>query len=135
MFVFLASPCKNRAKEPKVKIVRQSKWYIQIDGKKEGPYSYNQLRDHPFVTPFTLAKKKMAIKGKKGQWRMMGQIAELKSLFQATESTKRPNERKRGQFADVLVNSLGAHTTSLLIWSILALLLILFIMFTYSGHR
>lgn len=115
--------------------MRQSRWYIKIDGKKEGPYSYNQLRDHPFVTPFTLAQKKMAIKGKKSQWRMMGQIAELKSLFQATEATKGKKSEKKDQFADVLVNSVSAHTSSLLIWSILTLLAILFVMFTYSGHR
>lgn len=115
--------------------MRQSRWYIKIDGKKEGPYSYNQLKGHPFVTPFTLAQKKMPIKGKKSQWRMMGQIAELKSLFQATESAQGAKGRKKGQFADVLVNSVSAHTSSLLIWSILALLFILFIMFTYSGRR
>lgn len=115
--------------------MRQSRWYIKIDGKKEGPYSYSQLKDHPFVTPFTLAQKKMPIKGKNGQWRMMGQIAELKSLFQATEGAREQIPSKKGQFADVLVGSVSSHTPSLLIWSVLALLFILFIMFTYSGHR
>lgn len=115
--------------------MRQSRWYIKIDGEKEGPYSYNQLKGHPFVTPFTLAQKKMAIKSKKSPWRMMGQIAELKPLFQATESREGQKARKKGQFADVLVNSVSAHSTSLLVWSLLALLAILFVMFTYSGHR
>ena len=114
--------------------MRQSKWYIKIDGKKEGPYTRDELRDHPFVTPFTLAQKKVAIKGKKAQWRMMGQIAALKGLFQKTHHVEKKKHGSKPNMADVLVGSTGTHLSSILIWSVLTLLAILFIMFSFTSH-
>lgn len=52
-------------------------WFLQVDGKKEGPYSLRELKWHPKVTPDTLAWKE----GFKA-WLPIRQIPELKPLFE-----------------------------------------------------
>lgn len=111
--------------------MRQSKWYIKIDGKKEGPYTLEDLRNHPFVTPFTEARKKTAYKGAK--WRMMGQIPELKGLFQKTSPVEGVKKDER-RISDVLVSATDSYMGSMLVWSVIALLVILFIVFTFTNH-
>lgn len=55
-------------------------WYIKLEESIEGPYSIQQLRHHPRVTPDTLAKKKDW-----QVWRPIRYIYELRAVFEDAE--------------------------------------------------
>lgn len=102
----------------------RNKWYIQVDGKKQGPYSFAALKEHPRISPFTLAKKKNRVRS---HWKMMGQIPELAPLFQKTKKVERSNPKKRPMrgLSDVLIHSSNIGT--FIFWAVIALLIILYI--------
>lgn len=56
--------------------MKEKVWYIKIDDREEGPYSFLDLRGDSRVTPDTLARKV-----NNPMWRPIRQIAELKRLF------------------------------------------------------
>jgi len=55
----------------------QEIWYIKLGDRIEGPYSVQQLRHHPRVTPDTLAQKK-----EWSEWREIRAIFELRAVFE-----------------------------------------------------
>lgn len=61
-------------------------WYINIDGKQEGPFSILDLKKDTRITPETLVWKEGF-----PNWKPIGQVPELKDVF-ADES---PNEEKK----------------------------------------
>lgn len=50
-------------------------WYLLINGKREGPYTLEQLKKHPNLTPLTLVWKKGFVK-----WVPLGSVQELSFL-------------------------------------------------------
>jgi hypothetical protein len=56
-------------------------WYIKIDDKEEGPYSFEDLKRDKRITPNTLARKKHH-----PFWRLIRKIPELRKLFFDDES-------------------------------------------------
>lgn len=111
----------------------RNKWYIQVDGKKQGPYGFAALKEHPRISPFTLAKKKNRVRA---QWKMMGQIPELAPLFQRTKKTQRSPGKKRPMrgLSDVLIHS--SHLSTFIFWGVIVLVIILYIaLFVQRGGR
>ena len=111
----------------------RSKWYIKIGGKKQGPYTFAALKEHPRISPFTLAKKKSAYKK---EWKMMGQIPELSPLFQKTAKPDEEIKKKKGSLShgDVLIQS--SHLNMFILWAVVILAVILYIiLFFPRGGR
>jgi hypothetical protein len=52
-------------------------WFIKVDGQKEGPYSVQELKKHPYMTPDTLVWKE----GFK-EWLPARYVPELKAVFE-----------------------------------------------------
>ncbi len=52
-------------------------WYIEIDGVKEGPYTLNDLKTHPKLTPDSLVWKMGFI-----VWTPARNVPELKKIFE-----------------------------------------------------
>lgn len=104
--------------------ISRSKWYIKIEGKKQGPYTFAALKEHPRISPFTLAKKKSTYQR---DWKMMGQIPELAPLFQKTSRPDDRTKKKKGRpsYTDVLIQS--SNLNIFIIGAILILVAILYI--------
>lgn len=52
-------------------------WYLLIQGKREGPYTIEQLKKHPNLTPLTLVWKKGFAK-----WVPLGSVQELSFIVE-----------------------------------------------------
>ena len=64
-------------------------WFIEINGNKEGPYSYSDLKNDPRLTPDTLIWKKGY-----SRWVPIRYVSELKKLFEDDSSEIAPTEEK-----------------------------------------
>jgi hypothetical protein len=64
-------------------------WFILIEGKKYGPFSKTELREHPRFTPDTLVWKMGFSK-----WISAGKIKELKEVFEDEERDKQKENEK-----------------------------------------
>ena len=51
-------------------------WFIKTGEEEEGPYSIQDLREHPAVTPDTLVRKAGT-----ATWLRMGDVEELEDVF------------------------------------------------------
>lgn len=60
-------------------------WYINVDDKSEGPFSVDDLRRDPRVTPDTLVWRE----GFKS-WKPIRAVPELKDVFADDHNTKKP---------------------------------------------
>lgn len=52
-------------------------WYLWLDGKEEGPYSFTDLRSHPVLSPDLLVRKEGS-----SQWLALRNYPELQQLFE-----------------------------------------------------
>lgn len=66
-------------------------WYIQIEGRKEGPYSPQDLKRDPRVTPDTLVWKE----GFK-DWIPIRYVQELKEVFKDEKEEKEEGKKNNG---------------------------------------
>jgi len=60
-------------------------WMLLIEGKEEGPFSFNDLRKDPRITPQTLARRLDS-----ANWKKIGSIPELQQLFVEPEDLNEP---------------------------------------------
>jgi hypothetical protein len=103
--------------------VAKKEWFLLVAGRKEGPYSFGDLRRDPRVTPDTLVWKK----GRKG-WVKAGKIPELRSLFEEEEAD---SEEERPDFPaaispEGMVIGMEGQEPPFFLWTI-----VLAILFTY----
>lgn len=104
-------------------------WYIDLDGKSEGPYSILDLRSNPFVTPETLVWKEGFT-----EWVPMGTVDELKAVFKDPEEPNAiiPNISKDlTQVQDELVMDMSGQPPDFLWLLIIALTLAYFLIRVY----
>lgn len=64
-------------------------WYLWVNGKEEGPYSFNEIRCHPALTPNLLVRQE----GSK-QWVPIRNVPELKQLFEDAEELTLPEKEE-----------------------------------------
>jgi hypothetical protein len=104
-------------------------WYIDLNGKSEGPYSVLDLRLNPFITPETLVWKEGFVK-----WVPMGSVPELKAVFKDPEEPRKitPNsDKKVPQVQDELVMDMSKEPPDFLWLLIVALILVYFLIQLY----
>lgn len=65
-----------------------NKWFIIINGKEEGPYTATDLRNHPYVTPDTLA-----CPAGLSTWTPIRNIEELSDIFKDDDEAEPIQER------------------------------------------
>jgi hypothetical protein len=67
----------------------KKEWFIKLDEVEQGPFTINELKRNPFITPETLVWKK----GFKA-WIPIGSVKELKEVF---KDEKEPDEEKESE--------------------------------------
>lgn len=108
-------------------------WFVLIEGKKEGPFTPDELKQDPRITLDTLVWKKGFIK-----WMPIRDVPELKNLFkeqsqppdETTEETDEQTKIELGPYQMVL--AVQREPPHLLIWLILAGLIMLYVFFHLS---
>ncbi len=70
---------------------KMKEWYCLFRGRKEGPYSFLELKRHPRLTPDTLVWKKGF-----HEWVRAGQVRELQKIFK-DEKRGKGSQKKKGE--------------------------------------
>lgn len=66
-------------------MIRSNKiWYIEIQGQKEGPFSFDDLKRDSRITPDTRVRKKGS-----DSWRLIRDVPELAALFKDDVPSKK----------------------------------------------
>lgn len=96
-------------------------WYIQIDNRIEGPFSYDDLKNDRRLTPDSLVWREGFDK-----WLPISQVPELRHLF--TDETPQPVEplsKEKKKTTDELI-VLAMNQPPYLFWLLIALILLLY---------
>ena len=110
-------------------MIPKKKWFIKVDGEVEGPYSFRELKQHPDVTPDTLAKKEGW-----STWQPIRTIEELSSLFEDKEEDSSPNANKvQDNFLGEIVLDARQEPPQFVLWLVLALILVLYLLYQTQG--
>lgn len=104
-------------------------WFIEIKGKREGPYSFQQLKRDWRITPDTLAWKEGLPK-----WVKVRHIPELKKLFEdeTPQETKHPQENPKEvkpSGEEELAIDLRRNPPPIVFWLLVAAILISYIIY------
>lgn len=106
-------------------------WYIKVDDQKKGPYSIQELKFHPRMTPDTLVWKE----GFKN-WIPARKVAELKSLFEDSEEIAELQDPFKIRKASADNSTLALEGSNLpFLFYVLVILLIILVYLFYKFHR
>lgn len=101
-------------------------WYILIDGKSEGPWTFDELKENSKITPDTLAWKEGF-----DNWTKIRDIPELKELFEEVskppeveESTDSLEEKS---LQDELVLEMGQQEPPYMLWFLIAFVSLMYV--------
>ncbi len=101
-------------------------WYIDLAGKKEGPFSLLELRRDERITPDTLVWREGLKK-----WMPIREVAELKSVFEDSEEKipliPEPKEKVEGN--EEIVLDFKDNNPQYIYWLLLALLVVLYALY------
>lgn len=106
-------------------------WFVQIGGKSEGPFSFDDLKQDRRLTPDTLVWKNGFT-----QWKPIREVAELKKLFQdETEppASLNPTPTKPTFPEDELALDYQ-RDPSYLFWLLLAIITLLYVLQRLYGQ-
>ena len=98
-------------------------WFLFIDGKQEGPYSFEELKKERRITPDTLVWRE----GFKN-WKKIREVSELQALFEedsknGIDKETEISEKKTGQ--DELILEMS-HEPPYFLWILIALIILLY---------
>ncbi len=104
-------------------------WFIEIDGKKEGPYSKGDLRRHPRLTPDTLVWKKGF-----PAWVPLRKVLELRDLLESAEPEEERGENKDRQKGAIRGDEDGTlalryEPPMFYFWILIAIVIVLFTLY------
>jgi hypothetical protein len=106
-------------------------WYIDLEGKVEGPYSILDLRADVRITPDTLVWKEGFSK-----WVPIGSVKELEDVFKdpkepAADIIPAPKVEDKSLGQDELVIDMSGEPPDFLWWMIILLILVYFLIQLY----
>lgn len=106
-------------------------WFILIGEKREGPYSFEDLKHDSRVTPDTLIWKEGF-----SEWKKIRDVPELKNLFKDNPEQTEPEENEQEGFKkrpvqDELVLDFGQEPPFLL-WVLIALIALMYVFIRLS---
>ncbi|HEY4831408.1 MAG TPA: DUF4339 domain-containing protein [Waddliaceae bacterium] len=104
-------------------------WYIKIDNKEEGPYSFEDLKGDERITPDILARKENHL-----LWRPIRKIAELRRLFFDEESFDSEEEIASVPPRDELTLVMQQDPSYFFWWLLLAIVLVAYIIYIYTAE-
>lgn len=104
-------------------------WYIKIKGLQQGPFSIEDLKKHPDITPDTLVWKQGF-----AEWMPISKVKELQDLFKDQDKNgkgkkkEEPKELPAPITPDGLVIDMRRDPPNIILWILLALFLLLYIL-------
>lgn len=104
-------------------------WYIFVDGKEEGPYSFLQLKNNSRVTPDILVRRKDWPQGK---WVPIRRVSELQDLFKDEDEDKEELETKNGGAKITGQDTLALdmrYDPSNYIWIVIVVIAVIYVLF------
>lgn len=105
-------------------------WFIQINGKEEGPYTIQELKNDSRITPDTLVRKIQS-----DDWKPARYVLELQEIFkdEKPNETQEEESKKAGiegaALNDLVVLSLKENTPNFLFWIVITLLVLSYILY------
>lgn len=109
-------------------------WFIRIDGKREGPFSFEELKNHPRITPDTFVWRRGL-----RRWMPIKRVRELKKIFE--DETEPPTELtnllkfKKPELMggkDILILNDSRETPPLLFWILVTILVVSYLLYKLS---
>lgn len=99
-------------------------WYIIVDGSTEGPFTQEELKTHPYVTPDTLCWKDAMEK-----WTPIRDVEELKDLFKEPDASAKEEEvEANGEVPNVdLALAIKKDPPFLILWLLLAAFVLIWV--------
>ncbi len=109
-------------------------WFIQIEGKQEGPFSFEELKRDRRITPDTLVWKAGF-----SNWLPIRKVAELRDLFKDEENENSSDEENEDKARTLSKKSLDNDVLTLqydpshwIVWLIIILIILLYVLFRWS---
>lgn len=107
----------------------EKKWFIEINGIAQGPYSILDLKRDHRITPDTLVWRAGFPK-----WVMMRYVPELKEVFKDKPSNNKKEPEKKGKklghpTKDELAIDMRKHVPPYIFWVLIGLVLIIYIIY------
>lgn len=96
-------------------------WFIMVDGKKQGPFSINDLKKNPHVSPLTLVWKKGFKK-----WVPMGSVDGLRKIFESRVNEKNQDRPKLKAGPEIVLEEGKSGFFPSMWWLILAILIAIY---------
>lgn len=97
-------------------------WFIIVNGKKQGPFTFDQLAEHPDLTPFTLVWKKGFSK-----WLPIGQVPELAKIFEKKEDSLRTHKPSFKNGSEIILEASNHGFFPSIWWVLLTLLIFIYV--------
>jgi len=111
-------------------------WYIEIEGKQEGPYNLLELKRDIRLSPDTLVWKKGFEK-----WIPIRDVPELKEVFKDEPNQQEPNEEKPTSkqkslpLQDELTLPFEENFPYFFLWLIIALVILSYLLYKIYGVK
>ena len=101
-------------------------WFIKINGKEQGPFTKEELRCDPRISPYTLVKKLGW-----ARWRALYDVPELRDLFNFfdEEEGRDAKKRKGGRGASEATLAVQLDPGHFYLFLLIALIILLFVFF------
>ena len=97
-------------------------WFIIVNGKKQGPFTFEELAGHPDLSPFTMVWKKGFAK-----WLPIGQVPELAKIFE-TKVKKSNNQRPSfGNGGEIILEASHQGFFPSIWWILLTLMIFIYV--------
>ncbi len=110
-------------------------WFVDVNGKQEGPFSIQELKSLTAITPDTLVWREGF-----DQWRAIRKVHELEDLFKDEQDSEEDDSEenklnpKKIPDDDELALSLPGEFPPV-IWLMLILLALSYLMYYFFGHN
>ena len=99
-------------------------WFLLLRGKKEGPFSFDDLKKFSWITPDTLVWKKGF-----SEWVRAGEVKEFQNLFKdEKKKSKKKEEKKHYPPEEILTARMNPHS---FFWLFVLLIIIMILLFDW----
>lgn len=103
-------------------------WFIWLNSRQDGPFSYEELEANPALTPDTLVWKEGM-----STWTPIKKVPELKNLFKDKGQPPKENLNPlKTPVQDEIVLSLDNAEPPFLLWILIAVIILMYVIFRIS---
>jgi hypothetical protein len=112
---------------------REKIWFVQLEGRKEGPFSELDLKNDYRLTPDTLVWREGF-----ARWLPIRKIPELKKIFEDEEISEQDDDESKSlsklSNKEEMVLAIKEQNPNFLFWFLIALVVTLYIIYQIHLH-